>query len=192
MKRHRHGVTLIEIVASLAIIGIGVVGILALFPIAIEAGARAGAKTESALLLEYAIEQTRLLAPFVPAKGDTEDCLRAIGLEDYEDDGEFYTWNAEMPLGRRFGSGEYYETGHLPLTGQHHYSKYELAFEFTPVRKEDGSFSTAHTNQDGSLRLMQVTVYVRWPRASTPKEQAKQQVESMVTYIRPDRPDEVD
>ena len=53
----KRGMTLIEVVASLGIIGVGIVGILAIFPVAIDAGARASDRTAATLLGQYVIDQ---------------------------------------------------------------------------------------------------------------------------------------
>jgi prepilin-type N-terminal cleavage/methylation domain-containing protein len=56
------GFTLIEIIAALAIIGLGLVGILSLFPVGIDASKRAGDLTQATALGQSLIEQIRSAA----------------------------------------------------------------------------------------------------------------------------------
>ena len=67
MKRIRHaighkGFTLIEVVAALAIIGLGLVGILSLFPVGIDASKRAGDLTHATELARGVLNQIRTAA----------------------------------------------------------------------------------------------------------------------------------
>jgi prepilin-type N-terminal cleavage/methylation domain-containing protein len=64
--RRQKGFTLIEIIASLAIIGLGLVGILSLFPVGIDASKRAGDLTNATVLAQGMIDQIRSAA----ARGD--------------------------------------------------------------------------------------------------------------------------
>ena len=56
------GFTLIEIVASLAIIGLGLIGILSLFPVGIDASKRAGDLTHATVLGQSVLNQIRSAA----------------------------------------------------------------------------------------------------------------------------------
>jgi prepilin-type N-terminal cleavage/methylation domain-containing protein len=67
MRTIRHairqkGFTLIEVVAALAIIGLGLVGILSLFPVGIDASKRAGDLTHSTELARGVLNQIRTAA----------------------------------------------------------------------------------------------------------------------------------
>lgn len=58
----RRGFTLIEVVAALAIIGLGLVGILSLFPVGIDASKRAGELTDATILGQSVLDQIRSAA----------------------------------------------------------------------------------------------------------------------------------
>jgi prepilin-type N-terminal cleavage/methylation domain-containing protein len=59
MMRLQKGFTLIEIIAALAIIGLGLVGILSLFPVGIDASKRAGDLTNATVLGQSVLTQIR-------------------------------------------------------------------------------------------------------------------------------------
>jgi prepilin-type N-terminal cleavage/methylation domain-containing protein len=64
--KRQEGFTLIEVIASLAIIGLGLVGILSLFPVGIDASKRAGDLTNATILGQSVLSQIRAAA----RKGD--------------------------------------------------------------------------------------------------------------------------
>jgi Tfp pilus assembly protein PilV len=166
----RNGVTLIEIVAALGIIAVGIVGILALFPIAIEAGARAGNRTAAAV-------------------------LGALNWGDYTYKGKQYTFvdphDPTYTNGKNLGSGEQImwqrqqpDNAYDPddpekttngLGDQEMYSRYEVTLRLTDI--DNKPFS--------NNELRKVIVTVRWPRAFNDNARRKQDTMQFVTFIRP-------
>jgi type II secretory pathway pseudopilin PulG len=207
-RRRRTGFTLIEVVASLGIIGLGIVGILALFPVAIDAGARATDRTAAALLGQYVIDQIRLHQNQIAASDDTAAALQTIGWEDYSDlKGNDYTFKVDdpddpdtLPGADAYGSGEQivkqlahpentYDANNPDdpnngLSERHAYSRFEVALDFDEVRDEGGDKMGGFTS-GGNKYLMQVTVTIRWPRAYSFEARLRQNTMSFVTYIRP-------
>ena len=71
----RRAFTLIEIVMALAILGIGMIGILALYPVGFEANKRAGEVTEATILAQKKIGDLRKDGySDLSFKSDTSDC----------------------------------------------------------------------------------------------------------------------
>lgn len=62
MLQARRAFTLIEVIAALAIIGLGLVGILSLFPVGIDASKRAGDLTNATILGQSVLDQIRSAA----------------------------------------------------------------------------------------------------------------------------------
>jgi Tfp pilus assembly protein PilV len=191
----RNGVTLIEIVAALGIIAVGIVGILALFPIAIEAGARAGNRTAAAVLGEYVVEQVRLRADLVKRGNSTAQMLDALNWGDYTYKGKQYTFvdphDPTYTNGKNLGSGEQImwqrqqpDNAYDPddpekttngLGDQEMYSRYEVTLRLTDI--DNKPFS--------NNELRKVIVTVRWPRAFNDNARRKQDTMQFVTFIRP-------
>lgn len=202
-KRNSKGLTLIEVVASLGIIAVGLVGLLALFPVGIEASARAGDRTSAALLGEYVIDQVRLLEDKIGPSDTTSDALDSSKLnwEDYIYDGKTFTFDADAAGTPYFGSGEQIiwqrqnpdalydpdnpQDPNNGLSDTELYSRYEVTLKFAEIVNNNG-----FTNGSDKY-LMQVTVTVRWPRATSTNagtrkdQQDKQSTMTFVTYIRP-------
>ena len=61
MRKHKKGFTLIEITMALMIMAIGLMGLLALFPVGFDASKRAGEVTMSTLLAQEVIEEQKRL-----------------------------------------------------------------------------------------------------------------------------------
>jgi prepilin-type N-terminal cleavage/methylation domain-containing protein len=195
-KRNNRGLTLIEVVASLGIIAVGLVGLLALFPVGIEASARAGDWTAAALLGEYVVDQVRLREDQVQTSDNTADALHALGWDEYDYDSKHFSFDAGYS--GNFGSGEQivwqrqfpnnlYDPDHPEdpnngLSDQEDYSRYEVTLSFDPIEGNNGF----HVGSDNYL--MQVTVTVRWPRAFSDDARNKQSTMTFVTYICPSIP----
>jgi len=183
IARKNRGLTLIEVVTALGVIAVGLVGLLAIFPVGMQASARAADRTAAALLGEYVIEQVRLQQSEIETGDETPQALGTLGWDDYTYGGESYTFNPESPGGKRFGSGEQIvkqsPTPNSDLTDQELYSRYEVTLMFGKVLDKDG-------NEIESLSgLKQVTVTIRWPRATSTAERKRQDTMTFVTYIRP-------
>ena len=182
-KPNNTGLTLIEVVASLGIIAVGLVGLLALFPVGIEASARAGDRTSAALLGEYVINQVRLLQDKIGPSDSTTQALNKLDWDDYIYDGKPCTFiDPDDPgfPGKNFGSGEQVVKQNVgDLTDTELYSRYEVTLKFDEIENNNG-----FTNGSDKY-LMQVTITVRWPRAFSDAERDKQSTMTFVTYIRP-------
>ena len=151
---------------------------------------------------EYIIEQGRLRQDEIRPTYSTRDALDhdVLNWEDYTDNnGHDLTFELhdpenphELPSGTEgYGSGEMImkqDAG--ALTDREMFSRYEVALRFDRILDEDGDPITAFS-QGGNTYLMQVTVMVRWPRAShedaSRGEELRKNQETMtfVTYIRP-------
>ncbi len=171
-KLDRRGVTLIEVVAALGIIAVGLVGLLALFPVGIDASARAGDRSAAAVLGEYVVAQLHLRHDDVEPGDDTGQALAGLDWGDYTYAGKTHTFDAGAS--GNFGSGEQIVKQNVSdLTDEEQYSRYEVTLKF-----EDAlGFAT------GALK--RVTVTVRWPRAFSNDERDRQDTMTFVTYIRP-------
>jgi len=201
-KRNNKGVTLVEVVASLGIIAVGLVGLLALFPVGIEASARAGDRTTAALLGEYVIEQVRLHQDQIAPSNSTTQALTALDWGDYSygtpskdytfvdpDDpgfpnknygsGEQIIWQRQNP-DNPYDPDDPHDTSN-GLSDTELYSRYEVTLKFDEIVDNDGFSNPSGTEH----YLMQVTVTVRWPRAFSNAERDKQNTMTFVTYIRP-------
>lgn len=182
-KLNRRGFTLIEVVSALGIIAVGLVGLLALFPVGIDASARASDRSAAAVLGEYVIAQLHLLHEEIEADDDTAQALNALDWGDYTYKLRTYTFDAGAS--GNFGSGEQIvkqsATPNADLTDQELYSRYEVTLKFDEIVDNSGF-------TDGNKKyLMQVTVTVRWPRAFSSAERDRQDTLTFVTYIRPKR-----
>jgi len=172
--------TLIEVVAALGIIAVGLVSLLSLFPVAIDASARAGDHTTAAILGEYVIEQVRLRQGDIEPNDDTDAALTTLEWGRYLYKSKWHTFDATTNTTDDYGSGEQIvEQSANDLTDQELYSRFEVTLEFGQI---DG---TGVFNDAGNHALMQVTVTVRWPRASSDAERDAQKTMTFVTYIRP-------
>ena len=178
VRRKNRGVTLIEVVSALGIIAIGLVGLLALFPVAIRESARAGDRTSAAILAEYVIEQLRLQQDEVNninAGGSPEQITDEV-LSDLGWKPSGYTFDAYGS--GKFGSGELFANG--TDTEQELFSRYEVTLAFDVV-----------LNKGSDATLLQTIVTIRWPRAASGdaaerhKQQIRQDTMTFVTYIRP-------
>jgi prepilin-type N-terminal cleavage/methylation domain-containing protein len=209
----RRGVTLIEVVAALGIMAVGIVGLLTLFPLGLDASARAGDRTTAAILGEYVIEQVRLRQDKIATTDNTRDALEdsnVLNWKEYTDiKGLNFTFELrdkskpyQLPGGvAGYGSGEQivkqlahpensYDPQHPDdptngLSGMDLFSRYEVAIRLDEIEDNNAFTSAGHKD------LMQVTVMVRWPRAIAQSPAAgdelrkNQETMTFVTYIRP-------
>jgi len=197
------GLTLIEVVAALGIIAVGIVGILALFPTGLKQSGEAADRTTGAILGEYVVEQVRLNHELIGPDFDTDRALRvdALNWPNYNFQGKTYTFDADadgdddpltLPSGvDAYGSGEQIMK-QMPapiqpgdLTDTDLYSRYEVTLKFDTVLGKNGAPNDAFTLPSGGKELMQVTVTIRWPRAKDEKGRVKQNTMTFVTFIRP-------
>jgi len=178
------GLTLIEVVASLGIIAVGIVGILALFPTGLRQHKEAMDRTQGALIGEYACNHLRLFERQLSKGCTTAALLDAAGWGDYETDGITYTFDATTSL----GAGESWGSANVAMQ-QPDLDHYELTIEVCKMIVSVNSAGTriynmAFDTPDGPS-VVQVIITVRWPRARTDAERVKQSTMTFVTFIRP-------
>jgi len=192
------GLTLIEVVAALGIIAVGIVGILALFPTGLKQSGEAADRTTGAILGEYVVEQVRLRQGEIKDTDLTPDALRTLGWDDYTYESKQYTFvdpdDPAFPAGKNLGTGEQIvkqmpsPISYPDLTNTDLYSRYEVTLRFDKILKGVSSGNPVYNDSfttGGKTELMQVTVTIRWPRAATPDERKKQNTMTFVTFIRP-------
>jgi prepilin-type N-terminal cleavage/methylation domain-containing protein len=171
------GVTLIEVVAALGIIAVGLVGLLALFPAAIQEGTRAGDRSTASVLGDYVVNEVHLREKQIQPGDNTAQALTALGWDDYAYWGRQHTFNADNPSSKNFGSGEQIvKQDATKLTDREQYSRYEVTLRFEDVP----GFAA------GALKRLTVTL--RWPRAFTSNDRERQNKMTFVTYVRPQWP----
>ncbi|MBN1916697.1 MAG: hypothetical protein JW889_02205 [Verrucomicrobia bacterium] len=188
----KRGLTLIEVVAALGIMGIGIVGILALFPTGLKQSEQAANYTTGAILGEYVIEQVRLRQGEITPGSTTAAALTTLDWDNYTHGGTSHTFDATVnpPDGDAYGTGEkIVKQSSGSLTDTDMYSRYEVTLKFDKVLTVTSGGSVMPNNAfdlpSGGESLMQVTVTVRWPRATTEDQRARQNTMTFVTFIRP-------
>jgi len=139
VKRQK-GFTLIEVIAALAIIGLGLVGILSLFPVGIDASKRAGELTHATLLAQGVLNQIRTAAK----TGD-------LTLNDAEN-----VFETSIPVDFR----EDLSNNVIPIVDEnlppyHELYQYQVEFDDPPKRQKLDDLNR--------VGLQKVTVTVSWP-----------------------------
>jgi len=153
--RSREAFTLIEIIAALAIIGLGLVGILSLFPVGIDASKRAGDLTQATALGQSVIEQIRSAAK----KGDmtlndAKYVFETSGQADFRDFDGKVSDNIIPIVDDQYS--------HIPKVGESTLYQYQVTFEYPTGRSwEDDTGEPFKDLLDVGLR--KVTVIVSWP-----------------------------
>ncbi|MDP2920986.1 MAG: type II secretion system protein [Candidatus Omnitrophota bacterium] len=87
---NKKGFSLLELVIAIAVLAIGLVGVLQIFPIGLRASQRAGMMTKAAFLAQNKIEDVKLagfeaiteLPPKIPLSGRDGDLEWAVKIED--------------------------------------------------------------------------------------------------------------
>ena len=166
--RKQKGFTLIEIIASLAIIGLGLVGILSLFPVGIDASKRAGDLTNATVLGQSVLSQIRAAAK----KGD-------MSLNDAK-----RIFQASLP--KSFSSAQNrgdrvvpIEDAYIPklanVAGGATLYQYQVKFEPPPKNEKLDDL-------ERNAGLQMVTVTVSWPADEL--EIVLRNKVSVVTFVR--------
>ncbi len=164
-RKNRKGFTLIEIIASLAIIGLGLIGILSLFPVGIDASRRAGDLTNATVLGQSVLNQVRTAAK----KGDLSlaEAKRLFegGLP------KNFVANLSNKVVR-------IEDAYIPkvatVAGEGTLYQYQVRFEDPP---EDEKL-----NDLNRVGLQKVTVTVSWP-ANEEEVEYRNRI-NLVTFVR--------
>ena len=94
MKKNR-GFSLLELIIAIAVLAIGLVGVLQIFPIGLKASQRAGMMTKAAFLAQNKIEDVKLagfdaiteLPPKIPLSGRDGDFEWAIKIDEIAPEG---------------------------------------------------------------------------------------------------------
>ena len=94
MKKNR-GFSLLELIIAIAVLAIGLVGVLQIFPIGLRASQRAGMMTKAAFLAQNKIEDVKLagidaiteLPPKIPLSGRDGDFEWAIKIDEIAPEG---------------------------------------------------------------------------------------------------------
>ena len=89
MKKNR-GFSLLELIIAIAVLAVGLVGVLQIFPIGLRASQRAGMMTKASFLAQNKIEDIKLagfdaiteLPPKIPLSGEDGDFEWAIKIDD--------------------------------------------------------------------------------------------------------------
>ena len=169
----RRAFTLIEVIAALAIIGLGLVGILSLFPVGIDASKRAGDLTNATILGQSVLDQIRSAAnrgdltlsnaktrfPNTLTNFDTRK-TNIIGLED-----------ERKPFIPKVQTA----------SGEHTLYQYQVKFD-DPPGDEEGFIKDQGLDDLGGVGLQKVTLTVSWP-ANEPKAGLRNRV-TLVTFIK--------
>ena len=91
----KKGFSLLELIIAIAVLAIGLVGVLQIFPIGLKASQRAGMMTKAAFLAQNKIEDVKLagfdaiteLPPKIPLSGRDGDFEWAIKIDDIAPEG---------------------------------------------------------------------------------------------------------
>ncbi len=159
----RKGFTLIEIIAALAIIGLGLVGILSLFPVGIDASKRAGDLTNATVLAQGVISQIRSAAEQADLTLNNAKSL--------------FPSSAPQDFRERVGAGNVI----IPIVEDafsqyHELYQYQVQFDDPPKAEK---FDDLKRKEIG---LQKVTVTVSWPFDE--QEIALRNRVTLVTFLR--------
>lgn len=93
------GFTFIEIVAAIAILAIGILSILTLFPVGIESSKKAAVRTKAALLGEMKMEEIRATKAFnnIGSEGTEDEPQNFTAAEDPEQNYQYCTTVSPAP-----------------------------------------------------------------------------------------------
>ncbi len=160
------GFTLIEVIAAMAIIAIGLISLLALFPTGIATNQLAAATSEATILCKSMMQEIKKAATSMDGPGAAANPVTLANLKD-DDTGKWYEFNKyEEP-----GANDEREV--FPDN-----SLYEVSVD---IEENFGPY-----NDDGIARVV-VTGY--WPLAGDdPASKDKQRSVKLVSFIRYNKP----
>ncbi len=92
---HRKGFSLLELVIAIAVLAIGLVGVLQIFPVGLRASRRAGMATKAAFLGQNKLEELKTagfdaiteLPPKIPLSGTEDEFEWEISIDEVDLDG---------------------------------------------------------------------------------------------------------
>ena len=166
-KLHK-GFTLIEVVASLAIIGLGLIGILSLFPVGIDASKRASDLTNATVLAHGVLDQIRATAKNTDLTlNEIEQLFESSTPVDFRED----LSKDVIPI---------VDYERVP---QHRLYQYQVAFDDPKDDEQtDTGYKPYKNLSDTEVGLWKVTVTVSWPK-NEPQMEFRHRV-TLVTLIR--------
>ena len=93
--QRKNGFSLLELIIAIAVLAIGLVGILQIFPVGLRASYRSGMLTKAAFLAQNKVEEAKMagfdalteLPPKIPLSGTEGDFDWEISIDDVELDG---------------------------------------------------------------------------------------------------------
>jgi prepilin-type N-terminal cleavage/methylation domain-containing protein len=160
------GFTLIEIIAALAIIGLGLVGILSLFPVGIDASKRAGDLTNATVLAHGVLDQIRAAANQGDLTLSEVEALFKPAPQDFDAD---LAPSEIVPI----------EDSYIPKVKAAGRTRTLYQYQ---VRFDDPSEKLSDLKKVGQHILQKVTVTVSWP-STEPEIEFRNRV-TLVTFIR--------
>jgi prepilin-type N-terminal cleavage/methylation domain-containing protein len=170
MLQARRAFTLIEVIAALAIIGLGLVGILSLFPVGIDASKRAGDLTNATILGQSVLDQIRAAAN----RGDltltnAKTLFQTSGTDTFKD---FDTKMSNI-IGL-VDDRQPFIPKVQTASGEHTLYQYQVKFDDPPTEEKLDDLK--------DVGLQKVTLTVSWP-ANEPKAGLRNRV-TLVTFIK--------
>jgi prepilin-type N-terminal cleavage/methylation domain-containing protein len=157
-RKSKKGFTLIEVIAALAIIGLGLVGILSLFPVGIDASKRAGDLTHATELARGVLNQIRSAAKTGDMTlSDAKNVFRTADPVDFRED-----LNNIIPI---------IDEDLPPI---HELYQYQVEFEDPPKEEKIDDLNR--------IGLQKVAVTVSWP-ANEAEIEFRDRI-TLVTFVR--------
>lgn len=156
--RGNHGFTLIEVIAALGIIALGLVGLLSLFPVGIDQSKRASDITNTSVLAQSKLEEVR-----IAARGHDRGDLLAVPPSEVQRDWFQFGGMQERP-------------NRVPDRAFEDNNLYRYTIDF----RDNNDDSNIHAD------LLEVRLKVWWPSYASSKE--KMTSTEFVTFIRPRQP----
>ena len=177
MLQARRAFTLIEVIAALAIIGLGLVGILSLFPVGIDASKRAGDLTNATIFGQSVLDQIRSAANRGDLTlSDAKTLFQTSGTDTFKDFDAKISNIIGLVDDRQPFIPKVQTAG-----GEHTLYQYQVKFD-EPPGNEGGFIKDQGLDDLKDVGLQKVTLTVSWP-ANEPKAGLRNRV-TLVTFIK--------
>ena len=160
--KDKRGLTLIELIATVGILAVGLVSILSLFPVGIDFARRTGNISEATILANGLMEEIRTAV--------------ALGHDVNTSGNNWYNFKSL-----------YEENANKDRNVFQDDERYEVAVKFEDAREDD---SSTGSNPIESGKFYKVIMTVYWPRvralsqADRQAEWEKQQSKTFITFVR--------